>query len=90
MARTFLHAFTGARFVVSRDRVIETRNEKHTTKRIRRDFARVDARCAVTFCLDFCQKPAAAQSGSISEMSEILPKNLEPYEQTVTTGAKKV
>ena len=44
MARTFLDAFVGARFVVSRDQTIETRNEKHTTKRIRRDFARVDAR----------------------------------------------
>ena len=27
MARTFLDAFVGARFVLSRDRVIETRNE---------------------------------------------------------------
>ena len=44
VAESFLDAFVGARFVVSRDLVIETRNEKHTTKRIQCDFARVDAR----------------------------------------------
>ena len=43
-----------------------------------------------TFASIFAKNPQRRSRDPISEMSEILPKNLNPYAQTVTTGAKKV
>ena len=64
----------------------------HTTKHIRRDFVRVYVCRAVTFGLDFCEKPTAPQSesrDSISEINEILRNKVNVLCANSPCGPKK-
>ena len=65
----------------------------HTTKHIRRDFVRVYVCRAVTFGLDFCEKPTAPQSesrDSTSEINEILRNKVNVLCANSPCGPKKV
>ena len=64
-----------------------------TTKHIRHDFVRVYVCRAVTFGLDFCEKPTAPQSesrDSISEINEILRNKVNVLCANSPCGPKKV